>query len=247
MDRGGEVRKETPIKLRAPGAWLPDCPCVVLFLVFVSSLHAQNSPGALEILRKVEGLYRGVSQYEVEVESSNGLDPGEEPLSMRVQFKSPNKYRIEVSGGLNPRGNNPVPTMAGVMVFDGSTWWGYSPGAGEYHSASTSPIDGDSMGFGPYRDLLESFNRDNGKSIRAIGEVRLSTGDGREHQCLVVELAYPQEVTTRLWVEKSTYHILRMETKGGTVTYRNIQLGIVLKDDVFRFTPPPGARKVENP
>lgn len=214
-----------------------------LLLAFCN-MYGQTSPNAREILEKVVAVYRGASSYEMVVDRSMDVASEEKSLSTRIKFKSPNKYRVEISGELRSQGKDPLTAIAGLMVFDGSTWWGYSPESHEYRSAPSSPIDADGMGLGPFRDVLGDFERQRGKSMRIVGEDRLSTGDGKAHQCFVVELIYPQE-TNRLWIEKNTYLVLRMKAGGATLTYRNVQLGVSLADDVFRFTPPPGARKVE--
>jgi outer membrane lipoprotein-sorting protein len=203
---------------------------------------AQTRPEGIDLLKRVSAVYRGVSQYEVEVSADDRLE-GNSTL-MRIKFRSPDKYRIETIMQLRSSAADRSTSISALMGFDGSTWWGYRPDLGIYSTGKPVSLDADAMGIGPFRDLLGTFDKQGGRNMRVSGEDRLVTADGKERQCFVVELTYPQD-TTRLWIEKGTYHVLRMEEMGSTITFNKIELGVQFSEDVFRFVPPAGARKVD--
>jgi outer membrane lipoprotein-sorting protein len=47
------------------------------------------------------------------------------------------------------------------------------------------------------------------------------------------------------WVDKSGYRILREDSPGSSDMFKVIRLNEPLSDDLFKFTPPPGARRFE--
>jgi len=47
------------------------------------------------------------------------------------------------------------------------------------------------------------------------------------------------------WIDKQTYRILREDNSGSSTVYTSIKLGEALSGDLFKFTPPPGAKKID--
>jgi len=48
-----------------------------------------------------------------------------------------------------------------------------------------------------------------------------------------------------LWIDKKTFHVLRIEGSGASEVFSTVKLNEPLSDDLFKFEPPAGARKLE--
>jgi outer membrane lipoprotein-sorting protein len=71
---------------------------------------------------------------------------------------------------------------------------------------------------------------------------------GTKLDCYVVTtlIAVPKEGTTvhTLWIEKKSNRILRDDHANSSVVFTTIRINEPLPDDLFKFVPPPGARKI---
>ena len=222
--------------------------CLAIFLVGMN-MPAQTQPDAAAILASVAKTYGPVSEYELEFEASgDSASPATYEIT-HIAFRSPNQYRVELASQLRTPEKDGSASLTSVMVFDGSRWWGYRPSLKLYRTETedVSHLDADALGIGSYRDPLGGFKRRGGQAMRFLKVDRLSAGDGKSHDCFVVELDF-REGTNRLWIEKGTYFVLRSEQPGGSIiSYRKIELNKHLSQETFRFTPPPGAQKAERP
>lgn len=214
---------------------------------------AQTQPDATEILKQVNEAYKNVAQYELENTTTfRNSNTGQETSgSMRFVYRSPDKYREEMKG--NPlaalRGQSSEPVIEEAMtVYDGSNLWAFNPKANEYRvyivpnlPRDSRPADADLyMGIGPYRHASEVYS--NSKFVR---DDTLATG-GALAECYVIEATSTQQL---LWIDKKSHHILRVDSSArgiGTVSivFKTVRLDEPLSDELFKFKPPPNARKL---
>jgi outer membrane lipoprotein-sorting protein len=225
---------------------------VVLFGLCFGGAFAQTQPDVAEILQRVTEAYKNVSQYEVEVSATvHDTVTNQDVLrSMRFVFKAPDKYRLETKGdSLAPGMSKGGPAIdEAVMVYDGSKLWAYSPKSNEYRVYVAPQLPRDSsppaadlyMGIGLYRRADQTFSR-----ARLLREETISA-DGGKADCFVLTQDPPGRSGT-LWIEKNTYHVLQMGDASGMAVFKNVKLNDPLSDDLFKFKPPRGARKVEGP
>ena len=164
-------------------------------------------------------------------------------MTTSLAFQSPNKYRLETTIELNEPEKDNTTSVVGLMGFDGLKSWGYRPTLNIYATGDASPLDADAMGIGPFRDPLGDFQRQNGKAIHLAQEERCATPEG-ERDCFLVELVYSYG-RRRLWIEKTSYHVVRVEQFGSTYIFKKIELNTKLPDVTFRFTPPTDARRAD--
>ena len=67
-----------------------------------------------------------------------------------------------------------------------------------------------------------------------------------EKSCYFVKVT-PKYISTvqTWWIDKASYHVVRVDDDDSSVVFTTIKLNEPLPDDLFKFTPPPGAKKVE--
>jgi outer membrane lipoprotein-sorting protein len=225
--------------------------------LFLSIATGQTAPTPMEILRRVSETYSAASQYELlsSVVLRAPDIPGPRTYSTHLWFAAPDKYRLQSSGDFctgNDTGDCPPGIHELLSVYRIGTLWIYAPGSNEYreHTApnlprDTRPEDVDLyMGAGMFRHASAAF-----ANSRFLREERLTTDQGAV-DCIILEVATPDGLSS-LWIDKSRYYVLRMESGGAndtitaSIVYTTIKLDGPLADDLFDFKPPTGARKVD--
>jgi hypothetical protein len=78
----------------------------------------------------------------------------------------------------------------------------------------------------------------NGKLVREESIVV----DGSSAACYVIE-----NQDGIVWIDKNRFVILRADTPELKMVFTTVKLNEPLPDDLFRFEPPPGAKKIEIP
>ena len=63
--------------------------------------------------------------------------------------------------------------------------------------------------------------------------------------CYVVSVPEKPPGPYTWWVDQKSHRVLREVTSEGTTEYTTIELGEELPDSLFKFEPPPGARKID--
>lgn len=230
--------------------------CSIRFSLFALFLHAavaQTQPNVAEILTKVGATYKAASQYEFEFEGTESIGANTVALHGHVAFRAPDKYRME---GAMPGLTAPGPDAGeeGVIIDDGSTLWFYFPKPNQYGSIPASTLTADAPGdLGDLRpEAMDHFMAwryrgaadfiDGAKFLR---EESLEIA-GRKIDCYVVTLLPEKRGRTYTWwIEKKTSHIQREDGAGNSHVFTSIKLGEPLSDDLFKFEPPPGAKKLE--
>jgi outer membrane lipoprotein-sorting protein len=156
-------------------------------------------------------------------------------------FAAPDKYRVE---GKGPNPDN-ADLEGVVMIFDGSMLWAYAPKLNVYkeYDKSNLPSGADmlhteySLGTGVYRKAAEDA------SAQFLREDSISV-EGGTRDCFVIAARGPKSSLT-LWIDKSTYYVLRAVAKDSSeIEYRTMKFNVPFPQDRFIFDPPPGARKL---
>jgi outer membrane lipoprotein-sorting protein len=211
----------------------------------------QAPPEVAEILKKVSETYKGVSEYELVAEVMEKL-PGNSPPShvrVLVAFRAPNQYRLE---GTIPGLMEDNPNLdESVMIYDGSALWFYLPRSNQYASipadklaaddegSAHTPQATDQVALEKYRAAADFI--DGAKFLR---EDEIETS-GAKLSCYVVSVPEKWPGPYTWWVDKETHRIVREDKSDGSTAYTTIRLGERLPDTLFKFEPPPGARRLE--
>jgi len=226
--------------------------------MFLTPMVGQTQADAVEILRKVSEAYGAATQYEVRsIVTFAEPDASFKSISSHLFYRSPDMYRWEGKTTLGAGQQDPALLAKDefLNVFDGSTLWSYFPKLNEYSAFTDRFPEGMSPqdlsrfpGLGVFRDLVGDPSRS--RRVRVLREERLAAGASSAADCFVIELADPLS-TSIVWIDKKRYYVLREDENIGrdgkataSVVYSLVRLNEPLEDELFKFNPPPGARKV---
>jgi outer membrane lipoprotein-sorting protein len=220
--------------------------------LFLNAALAQTQPSVVEILKKVSETYKAISQYEFEIDTATN-DNGTRAIShVHFAFKGPNKYRVEGAiPGMNVQDSN---FGEGVVIHDGSTVWFYFPTPNQYASFPASALTADAPG-----DLgdLRPEAMDHFLTWRYRGAADLTGGAkflreefievARAKVACYVVIVSPERrgPAYTWWVDKRSYRILREDDAENSAVFTSIRLNQPIRDELFKFEPPPGARKLQ--
>lgn len=212
-----------------------------LFAILMPVAFAQARPDVPEVLKKVSETYRGAKEYEIISTSTGTASPGR----LLLAFRAPNRYRME---GADPNMDNADGTFDEIiLVCDGSSEWLYHPKGNEYGVVTGRDVAGD---FGAMEDLaIGRFRRAadlSGKAMFVREEPLQINGTDVDCYVLTLPISIPREGTSvhTWWVDKKSNRVVREDHDGSSVVFTIIKLNEPLPDDLFKFAPPPGARKM---
>jgi outer membrane lipoprotein-sorting protein len=221
-------------------------PAFLLGLLAASSCAAFGQQGSdvAETLKKVGETYR-VTEYVIEANATGRGSSGH----MRMAFKAPNRYRMEGASF----GNDPA--FAEVVILDdGSTVWFYLPRSNQYASFPASELTDDAPGdLGDLRPAaMDSFMmsryRDAGNYAEGAKLLREEVLEiaGLRQDCFVLQVNLHRDPAAYTWwVDKKSNRILREDHAGTSALFTTITLNGPIPDDIFEFTVPPGAKKID--
>jgi outer membrane lipoprotein-sorting protein len=221
-----------------------------LLVLLPCGAFAQTQTDVADILKKVGETYQAASEYELVVDFTpheGAVTDG--AMHALFAFKPPNKYRAE--GRWPGMGMGPGDSVA---VHDGVNLWFYMPKENQYGSISGDKLTPDAPGdLGDASPefmnlaLQSGFARmaNQAKNGKLLREESIVVG-GSSASCYVIQGQIDGHDGT-LWVDKNRFVILRADTAEGKMVFTTIKLNEPLPDDLFKFTPPPGAKKVEIP
>jgi outer membrane lipoprotein-sorting protein len=225
-----------------------------LFVLVLRAALAQKQPDVAEILKKVSETYKAASQYQFVVDITSGeAGTGASAVSHMVfAFKAPNNYRMEGGmPGMNVKNSDPDEA---VIVHDGSAVWFYFPKLNQYGSFPASSLTPSAPG-----DLgdLSPEAMDRFMMWRYRAAANSNTGskylreeaidiEGAKVACYVLTIS-PERLGSAYtwWVDKKRYRIRREDHAGSSALFTAVKLDEEIPGELFKFEPPPGAKKVE--
>jgi len=219
-------------------------------------LFAQSQPDATAILRKVGDTYANAKQYRFAIKKT-----GEERGVMEIAVQKPGRFRFEADG----RVIDGADAFSKVtMVSDGASAWNYSAEPGEYtQKMTTLPLlDTEPPDITPETFVLQAdaiFLTHFSEFAKAADRARLAREDvlptpNGNIDCYVFEFHAPlpgfrDDYTW--WVDRQRYLVLREDTRPATprrppssTIYTLASIDEPLPAELFRFTPPAGAKRV---
>jgi len=211
--------------------------------VIAAECFAQAHPGVAEILKKVSETYRSAKEYELISTSTGTAVPGR----LLMAFRAPNQFRTE---GADPNADNADGSFDQmILISDGSSVWLYRPKQKAYAVFKASALVDDAR-----PEVLDDFAmgrfRDAGNlaaQAKFVRDEALEIG-GIKVDCYVIMLpvSIPQEGTALFtwWIAKKDNRVLREDHDNSSVVYSTIKLNEPLPDELFKFVPPPDARKI---
>jgi outer membrane lipoprotein-sorting protein len=218
-----------------------------LFALCLREAVAQTPPDVAEILKKVGETYTAGKSYEFvfDVTSQDGSTS-----HVLIAFKAPKRYRME--GGV-PLAETPGMDLRDARIIcDGTTVWFALPKSNQYAAIAVKGLDANAPG--DLGDVLpeavddfamSQFRRaaDLAPAARFLREESIHI-KGAKIDCFVVTLIDEGAAST-WWIDKASYRVRRADREDESNVFTEIKLNEPLPDALFRFTPPPGARKIE--
>lgn len=217
-----------------------------LSLLLLPAVRAQTQPDIAAVVRRVSQFYKDATQFEF---IGEGTCRGQEartgaPFHLLFAFRPPNRYRAESNASCLKPGE-PDPGEA-LRINDGPTLWGYAQKENQYFSVPAELLDGkksDSVGqatMSRYRSIADVAGQ-----VKLVREETLSYGASKV-ACYVVLVPKRENTGAEIWwIDKATYHVVRIDGDESSIVFTAVKLNESLPDDLFRFTPPPGAKKLD--
>jgi len=232
------------------------------FLLVAASLlalaaRAQSQPDVSVILRQVGERYANAKQYRFAVKKS-----GEESGSLEIAIRKPDQFRLEADGRVIDGADafNRV-----TLVSDGGTAWNYFAESQQYTrkrvtlplldteppaiSPDTFVLQADTVFLTRYAEFAKAADH-----ARLLRQEIIAAGGGTA-DCYVIEFQAPLpgfRDRYTWWVDKTRHLVVREDTQpassrrpASSVIYTAASIDEPLPDDLFRFTPPPGAKQVD--
>jgi outer membrane lipoprotein-sorting protein len=217
-----------------------------LGLLLLPAAQAQTQPDIAAVLRRVSQRYKATTQYEFIGEGTCGGEQARtsEPFRMLFAFKAPNKYRVRSNAPcLKPGEPDPGESL---RVNDGSTLWAYSSKENQYVSipaelfGNKQPDSIDQATMSRYRGIADIAGQ-----VKFVREEDLSVGASKV-DCYVVSVPKQEYAPAQTWwIDKASYHVVRIDGDESSIVFTTIKLNEPLPDSLFKFVPPPGAKKGE--
>jgi outer membrane lipoprotein-sorting protein len=213
---------------------------------------AQSQPDLLKVLNQVSTIYKAASQYQIEAELTViGAKAG--PTShFFFAFKAPDKYHMQGAIPGAPAGESDLGES--LAVDDGTTLWFYFSKPNQYGSIPATALTADAPGdlgdarpeamdhFMMWRYRAAADFPDQAKFLRdeSIGIA------GNKIDCYVVTVSPQRRGPSYTWWIDKTRNVVRREDNANSSTiFTSIKLNEPIRDELFKFEPPPGAQKVQ--
>ncbi len=223
---------------------------LALFAFVLPLASAETAPSVAEILNRVGEAYKAASRYEF-VADQTMPEPGNAgrvgSAHSHVAFEAGHRYRLE---GRFP---GMTPFDDALIVHDGSVLWFYLAKSNQYGSFPASSLTADDRGdLGDLRPeavdyfLMSRYRSaaDFAGSAKLLREESIPFG-GSKVLCYVISVSGKnREDASTWWVDKKSSNVLREDGADSGIVFTMIKLDEPLSDELFKFTPPPGARKI---
>lgn len=187
----------------------------------------------------------GLESYRGHVEVTAAYHEGDpQPTSMDISFEAPNRFRIETNVGL-------------TVVSNGETIWTYDASTKSYQAMPYETLERASApgvfellilpAFLDFEEIRAELRDDPEGGVTVIGDEAVL---GRDAYLVIDRSGEPQEA--RIWLDKRYLLPLHVTVNDASspgeifnLAYTSIEFDVPLDDELFEFTPPPGARRVK--
>lgn len=218
---------------------------------------AQAQTYVARILTGVSETYANANEYRFAVTKK-----GEESGVMKIAVRKPDRFRFEADG----RVVDGADAFSKVLIVsDGGTTWNYRAEENSYTKKRVAPalLDTEPAEVTPETFVLQAeavFLTRYARFAKAADHARVLRKEnvqsgGQSVACTVVEIEAPlpgYRDTYTWWVDEKTHLVLREDTRPASsrrplssTIYTEAAIGEPIPEQMFHFTPPPGARLVD--
>ena len=222
------------------------CGYIILSALLAAPAFAQTPPSVGDILKKVENTYASLTQWDFEATITSTLEPGgQSTRPQRTAGKGSSLRRMEMGDANSGKI---------LIVADGKNVWLYPAQPNRYSRKAQAPEPDEAFSYFDIFLLPYRFGSANESEARLLREESIEIGS-TQADCYVIQFQSPDRprFVSTWWVDKRRFLVLRDDQEGGPaplVRSRTIWIRTQLDgvpDDLFRFTPPPGAKEQAAP
>ena len=196
-----------------------------------------------DILKKVANTYSSLTQWDFEARTTSTLEPGGQfTRPQRTAGKGSSKRRMEIGDAVSGKA---------LVIADGENVWAYQTQRNQYTRKAQVQEPAGTLSYFDALLLAYRFGPAGESDARLLREESIEIGNTKA-DCYVIQfqsVRRPRSVTT-WWIDKRRYLVLRDDQAGGpdpsfvgsSTIWIRTQVNAV-PDDLFIFTPPPGAKE----
>ena len=220
--------------------------CAVLSALLSVPVLAQIPLSVGDILKKVESTYASLTQWDFEATVTSTLEPGGQSTHpQRTAGKGSSLRRLEMGDAHSGKI---------LIVADGKNMWTYQAQPNQYTRKAQPPEPDEKFSYFDIFLLMYRFGAADETNARLLREESIDVGNTKA-DCYVIQFQSPDRprFVSTWWVDKRRFLVLRDDQEGGPaplVRSRTIWIKTQVDgvpDDLFRFTPPPGAKEQAAP
>ena len=215
--------------------------CTVLSALLSVPGLAQAPLSAGQILKKVTNTYASLTEWDFEATVTSKVEPGGQfTRHLRAAGKGSSKRRMEIGDAHSGKA---------IVIADGVNVWAYEPQPNQYTRKAQIQEPAGTLSYFDALILAYRFGSAGGSDAKLLREESIEIGNTKAN-CYVIQFpGRPPSVFT-WWVDKRRFLVLRDDQAGGpdpsfvgssTLWIRTQTSGV--PDDLFLFTPPPGAKE----
>jgi outer membrane lipoprotein-sorting protein len=220
--------------------------CTILSALLAVPVLAQAPPKAADILRKVANTYSSLTQWDFEATITSTVEPGGRfTRFLRTAGRGSSKRRMEMGSAAS---------RETLVVADGQNVWAYAAQPNQYTKKVQAQEPAGMLSYFDAFPLAYQFGPSGAADARLLREEAIEIGNLKA-DCYVVQFRENGRTSLRTWwVDKRRFVVLREDQAGGTdpsfagsnTIWTKTQTDGV-SDDLFLFTPPPGAKEQAAP
>ena len=207
---------------------------------------AQTPLSVGDILKKVENTYASLTEWDFEATITSTLEPGgQSTRPQRTAGKGSSLRRMEMGDANSGKI---------LIVADSKNAWTYQAKPNQYTRKAQAPEPDETFSYFDIFLLEYRLGSADESGARLLREESIEVGNTKA-DCYVIQFQSPDRprFVSTWWVDKRRFLVLRDDQEGGpaplvrsrTIWIRTQVDGV--PDDLFRFTPPPGAKEQAAP
>ena len=207
---------------------------------------AQTPLSVGDILKKVQNAYESLTQWDFEATITSTLEPGgQSTRPVRAAGKGASLRRLEMGD----------PNSGRILIFaDGKNVWTYQKQSNQYSRKTQVREPDETFSYFDVFLMMYRFLAADEGDATLLREESIEIGNTKA-DCYVIQFKTPRSpgFASTWWVDRRRFLVLRDDQEGGPAPFvasRTIWIRTQVDgvpDDLFVFTPPPGAREQAAP
>jgi len=202
---------------------------IITCILLATLLLGCTGMSAEEIAKKMQEKYESIKDMKGTITVTTEFNGEKQTQTICFVMKMPDKHRSEDENT--------------IVVSNGKTMWIYDKKKNEVIKMELPKVERPEFDYG---ELVKAMLEEN--DVKLIGTEKVSDRD-----CYVIEVIPKNETyytKQKLWIDKEFWYPLKIEIISekfrSTIEYQNVEFNTGVSDSEFEFTPPEGAKIVDN-